>query len=141
MKARRSLTIALHWSVMMLMLCIIAGARTPWVFWAFAVAGLAMVALAVVFGLMNGPGPKLTGLFRQAHPWLNRAMYAMLAVTSGMILKSLSTGAPEGRDLLLWVYALSAATAIHSIFHLWRHTTLYDGALRRITPKALHSIL
>ena len=141
MQARRSLTITLHWVVMALMLAIVAGARAPWVLWAFALAGLAMVALALVFGRMNGPGPKLEGVMRAAHPWLNRAVYAMLAAAAIVVLKALVTGTPAGRDMLIWVYALSAATALHAVFHLWRHTALCDGALRRITPRALHSIL
>ncbi|MEQ9261464.1 MAG: hypothetical protein RIG84_20440 [Roseovarius sp.] len=140
-QARRSLTIALHWGLLLLMIFIIAGASSPWVFWAFALSGFAMSGLALPFGLMSGPGPALEGALRALHPWMHRAMYLYLALLSAITLKALLTGEPAGRDLLIWYYALAAATALHSVFHLWRHTGLGDGALRRITPKAIHHML
>ena len=141
MTARRTLTITLHWLLGLLMIVIIAGAQSPVIFWLFAGGALAMVALALIGGLMSGPGPKLEGILRAAHPWMHRALYTYLAVLAGITIKSLLTGAPAGRDLLAWYYALGAGTGFHAIFHLWRHTTLGDGALRRITPAAIHHML
>jgi cytochrome b561 len=72
---------------------------------------------------------------------MHRALYALLAWSA------LATGAaqlgsplpgPEARTLLL---ALLAAALIHGVFHLWRHTALGDGALRRMTPRRFHNIL
>lgn len=141
MPARRGLTMTLHWVLLLLMIFIIAGAEARWLFWAFAVGGLAMAGLALPFGLMNGPGPKLTGALRALHPWMHRAMYLYLVLLCAVTLKAMLAGAPQGRDLLLWFYALAAATALHGVFHLWRHTGLGDGALRRMTPKAIHHML
>lgn len=131
----------LHWAVLLLMIFVIAGAEAAWVFWGFAVGALGMAGLAAMFGLMNGPGPKLTGVLRVVHPWMHRAIYVFLALVGGMTVWSLLTGAPAGRDLLIGYYALSAVTALHAVFHLWRHTGLGDGALRRITPRAIHHML
>ena len=30
---------------------------------------------------------------------------------------------------------------LHGLFHLWRHTALFDGALRVILPKFMHGVL
>lgn len=139
---RRRATIVLHWLNAMLLLFLLGdGGATAWLAWAFAATALAMTALALVFGLMGGPGPKLEGALRVAHPWMHRALYALLAWSA------LATGAaqlgsplpgPEARTLLL---ALLAAALIHGVFHLWRHTALGDGALRRMTPRRFHNIL
>ena len=137
---RRRLTIALHWSCWAMLLLLLGLGPVPLLAIAFGIAGLAMVALALVFGLMSGPGPKLEGGLRAAHPWMHRAMYAALALTALATL-----GAPLGLALpgvplqSLW-FALTGAGMLHGIFHLWRHTALGDGALRRMTPRALHGI-
>lgn len=139
---RRRATILLHWSVLtLLMLVLAAGLKNIVLNALFGIAGLVMVALAAVFGLMNGPGPKLTGVLRTAHPWLSRGMYALLAWASISTL-TLAVGTalpgPSARDLMV---ALFAASALHGIFHLWRHTALGDGVLRRMTPKSMHGML
>ncbi len=139
---RRPATIALHWLNLLLLLFVLGdGGATAWLSLVYAAGALTMCGLALVFGLMNGPGPKLDGAVRAAHPWLHRGIYlllgwgavALLAETLAMPLPG-----PEARTLLL---ALLAVTALHATFNLWRHTALGDGALRRITPRAIHHIL
>ncbi|MEL6451937.1 MAG: hypothetical protein AAFQ19_11800 [Pseudomonadota bacterium] len=138
---RRTATITLHWFNFLMLILLLAGGPVPVLAWAFALSGLAMCALALRAGLLNGPGPKLDGALRTAHPWLSRGMYAALgfvaAVTAWVQLGG-SWGGPGLPDL--YFYLMSAAS-LHGIFHLWRHTALGDGALRRITPKALHGSL
>ncbi len=109
---------------------------------AFVVSGGALCVLCLCFGLLNkGPGPALEGVLRAAHPWLSRGMYLLL----GWAVVALAAGAvewplpgPEARTALL---VLGAAALFHAIFHLWRHTALRDGALRRIIPAKFHKYL
>ena len=138
---RRSATITLHWLNFVLVILLVAGGPIPFLAWAFALSGLAICAIAAVAGLMNGPGPKLTGTLRIAHPWLSRAMYLGTGVVS-TITVWVMLGGNWGRPSLseLYFYMLSASS-LHAIFHLWRHTALGDGALRRITPTMLHGVL
>ena len=139
---RRRATITLHWLNAMLLLFILGdGGATTWLSLAYAACALGMCALAVAFGLMNGPGPKLDGAFRVLHPWLHRGLYVLLgwgAVALAAKTLARPLPGPEARTLLL---ALLALAALHAVFHLWRHTALGDGALRRITPRSLHNIL
>jgi hypothetical protein len=109
--------------------------------WIFALAGLAMVALALACGLMNGPGAKLQGGLRRAYPALQWGIDALLAWCAADTLAGLLGWAlpgPETRSLLM---SLLAAASPHALFHLWRHTALHDGALRRITPRLMHGML
>ena len=139
---RRQITITLHWLNLLLLLFVLGdGAATAWLSLAYAASALTMCALALVFGLMNGPGPKLDGAVRAAHPWLHRGIYLLLgwgAVALVAETFALPLPGPEARRLLL---ALLAVAALHAVFNLWRHTALMDGALRRITPRAIHHIL
>jgi hypothetical protein len=139
---RRRLTIALHWAAFLLLILLLAGGgAVPLLGWAFALAGLTMVLLALVFGLLNGPGPKLEGTLRAAHPWLSRLMYALLAWAAlATLTGELGHPLPGPRLPAIWFTVLAAAS-LHGVFHLWRHTALGDGALRRITPHMLHGIL
>lgn len=141
MPTRRTATICLHWTILVLLILLIAGGTVTAIAWAFALSGLGMCALALICGLLNGPGPKLTGTLRRAHPWLSRAMYLGLGLVSAATLWGLLEGTPPGPGLAQLYFYLLAASALHGIFHLWRHTALMDGALRRITPTALHSML
>ncbi|RVT86613.1 cytochrome B [Rhodobacteraceae bacterium CCMM004] len=111
-------------------------------------------------GLAGRPGPKLTGLARQTHPWRHRALYsglvAMLAA-GGLIgiaapyvvaafgvlplgpgpdLRSLH-GAAQGIHEVVFSL-LIAGVVLHAVFHLWRHTALRDDALRIMVPRTLH---
>lgn len=138
---RRRVTITLHWMLGLMLIALISDARWGWLYWLFGLSALGMSALAVIFGLMNRPGPALAGFMRRAHPWMHRALYALLAFTGALTLQARITGAHSARDLFQWYLILSAAVMVHAIFHLWRHTALNDGALRRITPRSIHSYL
>jgi len=138
---RRRATIALHWLNLVLLLLLLAGGLVPALAWAFVLSGLTMCALAVVKGLMNGPGPKLGGVFRTAHPFLSWGMYAALAAVCGLTLSALLGGDTFGIKLSQAYFVLMSLSSMHAIFHLWRHTALGDGALKRILPKALHGML
>ncbi|WP_147103389.1 hypothetical protein [Tateyamaria sp. syn59] len=138
---RRAATIALHWANFVFLILLVAGGPIPVVAWAFVLTGLGMCALAVAQGLLNGPGPKLEGALRTAHPWLSRGMYAALGLVAALTAWYMLGGRWGGPALVDLYSYLIAASSLHAIFHLWRHTALGDGALRRITPKAMHSIL
>ena len=136
---RRTTTITLHWLSLLLLVLLVAGGPLPALAWAFGLVGLALCATAVFCGLMNGPGPKLDGALRMAHPWLSRVMYAALAAIAAATLWHVALGPVAG--ITQWHFYLLSASSLHAIFHLWRHTALGDGALRRITPAALHGML
>ena len=108
--------------------------------WAFVLAGGLWVGLALVKGLRARPGRKLQGPLRTAFRPVHWALYALLAATVALTLASLIGLAPT-----LWAWnallVLLVAGTFHAILHLWRHTTLMDGALRTITPRAFHKHL
>lgn len=143
-KARRLATQVLHWTtgVLLYLLLSVDDRIFGLLGWAFVVSGGALCVLWLCFGLLNqGPGPALEGVLRTAHPWLSRAMYVLLAwavvaLAAGALERPLP--GPEARTALL---VLGAAALFHAIFHLWRHTALRDGALRRIIPAKLHKYL
>lgn len=143
-KVRRLLTQVLHWTtgVLLYLLLSVDGRIFGGLGWAFVISGGLMCMTGLVFGLLNRyPGPALTGALREAHPWLSRAMYlllgwAVIALTAGALERPLP--GPEARTVLL---VLGAASLGHAIFHLWRHTALRDGALRRIIPSNFHKYL
>jgi hypothetical protein len=129
---RRLATVVLHWSVATLLLLVLAsGAENLLLILLFCASGAAMTGLAVIKGLMNGPGPKLSGPLRQLHPWISRVMYALLALSVIALLAPLLGWAlpvPPRAALL----ALLGAGMLHGIFNLWRSSALNDGALRRM---------
>lgn len=138
---RRNLTISLHWVNLLLLVLLVAAGPIPVLAWIFVATGLGMVALAIMSGLLNGPGLKLEGALRTAHPWLSRGMYTGLAAVTGVTLTSLlGIWTPSVALEDLYFYLLGAAS-LHGVFHLWRHTALGDGALRRMTPTFLHKML
>ena len=61
---RRITTITLHWLTLILLVLLLAGGPVPGLAWAFAICGLLQCAIALLMGLMNGPGPKLKGELR-----------------------------------------------------------------------------
>ncbi|MEP3054729.1 hypothetical protein [Ascidiaceihabitans sp.] len=138
---RRRFTIGLHWTVLGLLVLLLAGGVIAEIALLYAICGFAMGAIALFKGLMNGPGPKLTGTLRSAHPWLSWGMYAVLVLSSGITLRALMGNGSFGIPLPRLYFVTLSIVALHAIFHLWRHTALGDGALQRITPKALHGIL
>ncbi len=138
---RRTATVTLHWLNLILLLTLMAAGPVPVIAWAFGLSGLAMCAIAAVKGLLNGPGPKLEGALRTAHPWLSRGMYVALGATSAATIWYAMGGTVPGPKLEDWLMYLLSIGALHGIFHLWRHTALGDGALRRITPASMHKSL
>ena len=138
---RRRATILSHWAAFLLLILLVAGGPIPALAWAYVAASALMCALALVFGLLNGPGPKLEGAARALHPWQSRGMYLVLGLTGAATLAHLlGQWTFDLRLEQVWFVALSVSS-LHAVFHLWRHTALGDGALRRITPRALHGIL
>ncbi|WP_299045697.1 hypothetical protein [uncultured Tateyamaria sp.] len=131
----------MHWTTFVTLVLLVAGGPIPIIAWVFALSGMALCGLAAVRGLMNGPGPKLEGVLRRAHPWLSRGMYVALALVAGGTAWRLAGGAWAGPPMTDLYFYLMAASALHAIFHLWRHTALGDGALRRMTPTSMHNLL
>ncbi|MEL6465045.1 MAG: hypothetical protein AAFQ58_08760 [Pseudomonadota bacterium] len=138
---RRKITITAHWLSFVFLVLLIAGGPIGLLGWSFALSGLVMCAPALISGVMNGPGPKLRGPLRAAHPWLSRAMYLALGAIAALTLWHLLRGTWPGGTLPNLYFYLLMVSALHAVFHLWRHTALGDGALRRITPKSMHNIL
>jgi hypothetical protein len=132
---RRLATVILHWTCLILLLLLLAsGGQSTALAWAFALCGGAMVVLAILRGLLNGPGRKLDGTLRAMHPWLSRVMYALLAWGSGVMLAAelgLALPGPQAKQVL---FVLFGAGLLHGCFHLWRSSALNDGALRRMLP-------
>lgn len=143
-KIRRHATQILHWVIVILLVFLLSVDQRIYggLGWAFVVSGGTLCLLGLLFGLMNKyPSPALEGAMRWVHPWLSRAMYLLL----GWVVLALAGAAagyplsgPEARNLLL---VLAAAACGHAILHLWRHTGLRDGALRRIVPHVFHKFL
>ncbi|SLN23052.1 hypothetical protein [Pseudooctadecabacter jejudonensis] len=138
---RRRLHIVLHWTIFMLILAMVKGGTSAdWVRWAFVIATALWVAIAMVKGLIGKPGPKLGPATRAAYPWMHRALYLALAISAVLNageLTALIAPGPAWTSLLV----LLGLGALHGLFHFWRHTALYDNALRLITPRAFHGLL
>jgi superoxide oxidase len=138
---RRKAIIALHWAVVLLVLAMTeGGSGAPVLRWAFT--GLAALWLAIMLagGPLGKPGPKLQGWARAIYRPLHLALYALLGITATLNateLLGLTNPGPAWTALLI----LLVTGLFHGIFHLWRHTTLYDGALRLMTPRLLHKYL
>ena len=136
---RRRLVILLHWlTAFLLAVLLIEGPGAElWVVWLFAGGGLIWFASYLIWrGPMGRPGPKLTGWTRPAHRAQHHLLYLAVA---GISLLSLTTLEAEatGRTLKVLLFL----GLLHGAFHLWRHTALFDGALRTITPSAVHRFL
>lgn len=136
---RRRATITLHWLSYLLLILLLAGGPLSPLVWAFGLSGLGLCLIALFNGLMNGPGPKLDGAARALHPWLSWMMYAALGGVAALGLWAQITGTATPPDATY--FYLFSASSLHAIFHLWRHTALGDGALRRITPTVMHGML
>ncbi|MEP0941137.1 MAG: hypothetical protein ABJH20_05410 [Rhizobiaceae bacterium] len=138
---RRNATMTLHWLNFGLVNLLVAGGPIPFLAWIFAISGLAICAVATLRGLMNGPGPKLQGTLRATHPWLSRAMYVGTGGVAAITMWVLLGGDWGGPSLSELYFYLLSASSLHAIFHLWRHTALGDGELRRITPTMMQGML
>lgn len=131
----------LHWSVVFLVLAMMKGSAGDMAFrWALVAAGGLWVGFACVLGLMARPGPKLAGRIRLIYRPAHIALYGLVAASSLINALSLLGFMP---DRFAWysLLILFGAGMLHGLFQLWRHTALYDGALRTMTPKLWHKHL
>lgn len=139
--SRRGLTILLHWTLAFLLLALTKAESTaPALRWAWVGAGGLFVGLALVRGLAGRPGPKLSGIARQIHGPSHWAMYGLVglsALLNALALLGRIDEAPARTSLLV----LLAFACFHAVFHLWRHTSLNDGALRLMMPRIWHKYL
>lgn len=134
----RRLKIALHWAMLALVLSVWLGGGTV-VLALAAVGSAAFAGLYALQGLSHGPGPKLWGLLRPLHRWQHRLIYVMLMAFAVICIAGLfGRGDALRHGFSGWFVAVGT---LHGLFHLWRHTALGDGALRRMTPRRLHRYL
>jgi cytochrome b561 len=139
---RRSVVIVLHWSVVMLLLAMVKGGTSnTYVLGVFAGIVVVWEAITLTKGLLGRPGPKLSPAVRRAYPWMHRLLHILLSLTAVAIVGRLfGSPIPYLDAWTMLLVTLGAGTA-HGVFHFWRHTALYDNALRLILPKFIHSIL
>jgi len=138
---RRSLTILLHWSVFLLVLMMIkGGSAAPVLRWGFVAAGGLWVAIALAKGLSGHPGPKLQGAARASYAPTQWGMYGLVAVAVVLNAAELTGWIAPGAAWTSLLVLLSAS-ALHGLFHFWRHTVLRDNALRMIFPRSWHKHL
>ena len=138
---RRRPVIALHWAVVLVVLAMTeGGSGAPGLRWGFTVLAALWLGVMLVGGPLGRPGPKLTGAARAMYRPMHLALYALLGITATMngaeLLGLIGPGPAFTAVLILLVSGL-----LHGLFHLWRHTTLYDGALRIMTPRIFHKYL
>lgn len=136
---RRRFVIVAHWSTAFLLavLLIEGPGAASWLVWSFAGIGLSWVASYVLAqGPRARPGPKLQGWLRAVHRMQHHVLYLALAVLIYFILTNLEASA-TGRAMKVVLFL----GLLHGVFHVWRHTALFDGALRTITPSFLHKVL
>ncbi len=138
MTARR-LVITLHW-VSFLLVCLIWSTTPDWPLWLtrpFVAVAFAFAALYVIRrGPHFKPGPKLEGWTRTVHRLQHHLLYFSLVALALVFL----IGLPE-RTTYVAVQLVFFGGLMHGCFHAWRHTALYDGALRNVTPRFAHRIL
>lgn len=136
---RRDLISLLHWGSFFLILTMIkGGVSTPWVLALFVgLVGL-WCGITLVYGMQGKPGPKLSPGLRVAYPWMHRVMYVLLALTAIAVAFRLIGQPLTYLDAWTMLLVTMTAGAFHGLFHFWRHTALFDGALRLITPRFLH---
>jgi len=136
---RRRFVIFAHWSTAFLLAVLLVKGPTATIWLTSAFAGLTFVWFAsYVFarGPLGKPGPKLVGVLKPIHRAQHHALYLLIAaagVASVTVFEYHSTG--RALTVLLFLGLL------HGLFHMWRHTALFDGALRTILPKFMHGIL
>lgn len=140
--SRRSLVIALHWSVVMLVLIMIkGGVSSSWALWSFVVLTTFWSGLTLTRGQMGRAGPKLSPHWRRAYPWMHRTLHILLALTALATFMRLVGQPLAWLDAWTMLLVTLGAGTFHGLFHFWRHNVLYDGALKLITPKVMHKWL
>ncbi len=138
----RHLICWLHWGVVLLVLAMVkGGTATPWVLWLFVLAVAFWGGLTLRNGMLGKPGPKLSLPLRRAYPWMHRALHLSLGLTAVAVLMRLIGQPQVWLDAWTMLLVTLALCTFHGLFHFWRHTTLYDGALRLIIPPVLHKWL
>lgn len=136
---RRRFVIFAHWATAFLLaILLIAGpSASVWLTAGFAaLSGVWFTSYSLGHGPLGKPGPKLTGALRPVHRFQHHVLYFTMAaasVASSTVLEDNITGRAMAVLLLLGL--------LYGIFPLWRHTALFDGALRTIKPKFLHGTL
>ncbi|MEJ6399489.1 hypothetical protein [Yoonia sp. 208BN28-4] len=138
---RRRINMVLHWSVVLLVLAMMKGsAGDPIIRWALVTAGAVWTVIAIVKGPLARPGPKLGDGLKRAYRPAHIGLYGILALTIAAQAAALLGYTDQ---LLAWyaLLILFGAGMFHALFQLWRHTALYDGALRTITPRIWHKHL
>ncbi|MBD3662638.1 hypothetical protein [Sulfitobacter aestuariivivens] len=139
---RRTVVICLHWSAVMLILTMVKGGiSAPWVLSIFVAVIALWSAITVTCGLLGRPGPKLSAPMRRAYPWIHRLLHLLLGLTAGAIALRLIGHPLAWLDAWILLLVTLCAGTFHAMFHFWRHTALYDGALRLITPRFMHKWL
>lgn len=142
----------------------------PAAFQAHSFLALIFVSLSLAWfaglmrrGLASRPGPKLSPPLRRLHRALHLTLIwglffvaftgFLLGLTSSVLLKAggvLPIAPPMGwKHANEWVgalhiiefYALGGVVALHAAFHIWRHYSLRDNALRIMAPKRWHRYL
>jgi len=116
------------------------GTSEHWVRWTFVICVALWVGIAATNGLIGKAGPKLGPTTRALYPWMHRAIYLALGISAALNAAELMgwiTAGPAWLSLLV----LLCIGAFHGIFQFWRHTALYDNALRLITPNFAHKYL
>ena len=135
-----------------------------------SVNGLIFVTLALIWtawhlrqGLASRPGPKLPNWARRLHRPLHLTLIwglflvALggfgLGLTSAVVLKAgmvlpiaPALDLPRAHVIVSWLhvyqfYALAILALGHAAFHIWRHVSLRDNALRIMAPKVFHRFL
>ncbi len=136
---RRRLVIFAHWSTAFLLavLLIEGPSAATWLVMTFAVISAIWVASYVIArGPLGKPGPKLLGGVRTFHTAQHHALYLAMAAAAFFSVTARASEA-TGRALKVLLFL----GLLHGMFHVWRHTALFDGALRTITPRFVHKVL
>lgn len=142
----------------------------PRAFQAHSLAALIFVTMCLIWtadylrrGLASRAGPKLGPRARKLHQAMHKALIwglfgiavtgFLLGLTSSFLLKAggfLPIAPPLGMTQanhiigqihIFEFYLVALVAACHAAFHIWRHISLKDNALRIMAPKALHRYL
>ena len=123
----RPLVMALHWTAILTIAAWLFG-RLPG--WGLAAHAGLWAAVSLIWGLRGGPSPALPAPWRRAAHVGHAALLALYL--TGAVGAAL--GWDVARPLLLATLVLGS---LHGVFNLWRASVLGDGALRRMTPRAM----